>query len=79
MAITLVFPISGMVCGHCVDSLTKALENAPGVESAHVTLEPQEAAVTFDPEVVSAEELAETIVDAGFETATGVGAKPSKN
>ena len=42
--------ISGMTCGHCVAAVTKALQQVPGVEQAEVSLDPQRAVVTGDPE-----------------------------
>ena len=37
--------VSGMTCGHCVQSVTKALEKVPGVEKAEVSREPGAAIV----------------------------------
>ncbi|MCC8179867.1 MAG: heavy-metal-associated domain-containing protein [Planctomycetes bacterium] len=46
MADTITLPIGGMSCQHCVQSITKALSDLPGVESVTVTLEPGQAVVT---------------------------------
>ncbi len=40
-----VFKVTGMTCGHCVMSVTKALQRVPGVEKADVSLEKGEALV----------------------------------
>ncbi|MHB1514949.1 MAG: CopZ family metallochaperone [Acidiferrobacteraceae bacterium] len=37
--------ISGMTCGHCVNTVTKALQSVPGVRSASVSLELEEAVI----------------------------------
>ncbi|MHB1529537.1 MAG: CopZ family metallochaperone [Acidiferrobacteraceae bacterium] len=37
--------ISGMTCGHCVNAVTKALQSVPGVRSANVSLELEEAVI----------------------------------
>lgn len=40
--------ITGMSCGACVSHVTRALEDVPGVRSAHVDLESQTARVEGD-------------------------------
>jgi len=37
--------VTGMTCGHCVSSVTKALQAIAGVEQAEVTLKPGAAKV----------------------------------
>jgi copper chaperone CopZ len=37
--------IDGMNCGHCVQSITKAIETLPGVRKAEVSLETHSAVV----------------------------------
>jgi copper chaperone len=37
--------VTGMTCNHCVMSVTKALKQVPGVESADVSLEKAQAVV----------------------------------
>ncbi len=37
--------VNGMTCGHCVQSVTKALEKVPGVKKAEVSREHGEAVV----------------------------------
>jgi len=51
-AITL--KVTGMTCGHCVGTVTKALEHVSGVESAEVSLEKGQAVVTgrADPQAL---------------------------
>lgn len=43
-----VLKVTGMTCGHCVMSVTKALQGVPGVEKAEVSLEKGEALVHGD-------------------------------
>ena len=40
--------VTGMTCMHCVGAVTKALQQVPGVESAEVSLEANQAVVTGD-------------------------------
>ncbi len=42
---TITLKVTGMTCAHCVATVTKALEKVPGVESAKVSLEKEEAMV----------------------------------
>ncbi|MBU0755534.1 MAG: heavy-metal-associated domain-containing protein [Planctomycetes bacterium] len=54
MSVTLT--IEGMVCEHCVKTLTRALSACPGVTEAEVFLEAGEALVkgnALDPKVLS--------------------------
>ena len=41
-----VLEIRGMTCGHCVKSVTEALEAVDGVTGAAVTLEPPRAEIS---------------------------------
>ena len=58
--------INGMMCGHCVAHVTKALEGMNGVEKADVSLENNNAVVTLSADV-SDKALTAAIVDAGYE------------
>lgn len=59
--------IGGMTCGSCTAAVTSGLEAVNGVSSVAVSLVTERAQVEFDPSVVSANELVETIEDCGFE------------
>lgn len=60
--------VSGMSCGHCVNSVTQTLEAIQGVSSARVSLEDSTAEVTFDQEAVDLETLKAAIREKGFGT-----------
>ena len=62
--------INGMMCGHCVAHVTKALEGLNGVDKVEVSLENNNAVVTFNA-AVSDQALIAAIVDAGYEV-TGI-------
>lgn len=49
--------IKGMACGHCQKRVTSILENTKGVISANVNLEKNRADITFDPALVSLEQI----------------------
>ena len=61
-------PVSGMTCGHCVKTVTKALEAVPGVREARVDLEAERAEVDFEPgSEVGVEPLRQAVRQAGYE------------
>jgi Cu2+-exporting ATPase len=58
--------VDGMMCEHCVDHVTKALEGVAGAGSAKVDLDSGTAVVDV-PDGVSDEQLCAAVVDAGYE------------
>ena len=59
-------PVSGMTCAACQSNVQKALARQPGVTDASVNLMMKNAAVTFDPSVVTPDHLVETIRATGY-------------
>ncbi|KAG0165230.1 ATPase Cu transporting protein 7B [Apophysomyces sp. BC1034] len=61
--------ISGMTCSHCVQTVTGALQNLPGVfpESVQVDLTQQSGTLAFQGTEISPELLTATIQDLGYE------------
>jgi copper chaperone len=66
--------IRGMTCGHCVAAVRTALEETPGVRSAQVDLERNEAVVDYDDALASPRELATVVAEAGYEADPDTGA-----
>lgn len=64
---TMVLKVTGMSCGGCVASVTKVLQELPGVAKAEVSLEQAEATVSYDPAQVGRQQMVQAIDDAGFE------------
>ncbi len=58
--------IEGMMCGHCVAHVTKALQAVEGVATVEVNLKKKTAEVTFSNEV-SNEILISAVTEAGYE------------
>ena len=58
------YQITGMTCGHCVQTVKKALESIEGIQSAEVTLEPPRAALTMHHHI-SDEAMNEALAAAG--------------
>jgi len=64
---TVVFDIEGMHCDGCVQRITKFLEEVPGVQSAHVDLEKEEATVHLEAAETGDELLVAAVAEAGYE------------
>lgn len=64
---TTVVKVGGMSCQGCVKSVTKVLQDLPGISQAEVSLERNEASVVYDEAVASREAMLRAIDAAGFE------------
>lgn len=64
---TTVIDIKGMSCGGCTGSVDRVLSALDGVQSVQVSLEQANATITYDPALVTLEQLQTGIADAGFE------------
>lgn len=58
--------VSGMTCASCVRRVERGLEKLDGVESASVNLATERAKVSYDPGVVSPDDLRAAIEKAGY-------------
>ncbi|AXT47814.1 MULTISPECIES: heavy-metal-associated domain-containing protein [Chromobacterium] len=63
----LIMKVDGMTCQGCVKSVSGVLSGMAGVSEAEVSLEAKQAKVVYDAEIVSPEELAAAVEDAGFD------------
>ena len=64
---TRIINIEGMTCGGCIQSVHNATADIEGLETMTVELADNQATVTFDDSLTSAEKIAEAIDDAGFD------------
>jgi uncharacterized protein len=60
------FTIEGMTCQGCVDSVTSALKQIPGVQSASVSLKDKRAVVVASPSEVPTEKILAAVAAAGY-------------
>lgn len=60
------FSIKGMHCASCVRSIEEALKNTPGVSSASVSLTSETAAVEYDPQKVTDEQIVSAVSNVGY-------------
>ncbi len=63
--------VTGMTCGGCVNSLTRALKAVNGVHEVHITLASGKASVQYDENATSPDLLKATVLDAGFGVEAG--------
>lgn len=61
--------IEGMSCGHCVQTVEKALHNQPGVRSASVHLSSGAAEVQYEETEVAPEQLIAAVEEEGYAAA----------
>lgn len=59
--------VAGMTCGHCVDTVEKALRNSTGVRNATVHLDSGAAEVEYEETAVVPEQLVAAVRDSGYE------------
>lgn len=63
---TTTYKVSGMTCGHCVQSVTAELEKVEGVQDVNVDLETGAVTVT-NAEALSEQSVKAAVDEAGFE------------
>ncbi|HQW51211.1 MAG TPA: cation transporter [Tepidiformaceae bacterium] len=67
MPSTIELSVTGMTCDHCVQSVTNALKEIPGVSNAVVSLDEKKATVTGDG--VDTAKLIAAVEEEGYEAA----------
>ena len=58
--------VTGMSCGGCVASVTKALKAVDGVDEVSVSLDAGEATISFDEHLSSTAILKSAVIGAGY-------------
>ena len=58
--------VSGMTCGHCVNSVTEEISKISGVKEVKVDLDSGKVDITSESELAQAD-LSEAIQEAGYE------------
>lgn len=53
-------------CGSCKAKIAEAFEDVAGVEAAVVDLDTKQTAVTYDPARIGQQQIAQTLIDAGY-------------
>lgn len=58
--------VTGMTCGHCAETVQKALRGSPGVRNATVHLNTGAAEVEYEEEKVAPEQLIAAVEHEGY-------------
>lgn len=59
--------VDGMTCGHCVETVSKAVSSIPGVSKVDVDLQKKSVTVDFDEGETDLADIKSKITDAGYE------------
>lgn len=65
MANEIIFNIEGMTCDHCVNAVTNAIKETPGVTAAKVSLDEKSATVSGD--AIDVEAIVAAVAEEGYE------------
>ncbi|KAF5665507.1 cu2+-exporting atpase [Fusarium heterosporum] len=65
--ITTTIAIEGMTCGACTSAIEGGFQDVPGVKNFSISLLSERAVIEHDPDLLTAEQIAEIIDDRGFE------------
>jgi len=63
---TEILKVTGMTCGGCTSTVTRALKATPGVDDVNVSLSAGEATVRYDERLASPNQLKSAVKDAGY-------------
>lgn len=62
-----VLKVQGMSCAHCVRSVEESVGELEGISTVEVNLDRGEVTVDFDQQVVTLDQVKETIEDQGYD------------
>ncbi|KAF6818188.1 heavy metal translocating P-type ATPase [Colletotrichum sojae] len=64
--LTTTIAVEGMTCGACTSAVEGGFNDVPGVKSFSISLLSERAVIEHDPDLLTAEQIAEIIEDRGF-------------
>jgi copper chaperone len=59
--------VDGMTCGHCVETVTQAVNSLDGIRLVSVDLDKKQVSVDFDESQTDSDAIASKIIEVGFE------------
>ncbi|VEF48801.1 copper ion binding protein [Bacillus freudenreichii] len=62
-----IFKVAGMTCGHCKQSVERALTGVEGVDKAEVDLASGTVKVSFEPSKTDTAKMKEAVEDQGYD------------
>lgn len=72
------FPVEGMTCGGCTNSVQRSLTKLEGVKSAEVSLSASSATVAYDPSAVTPDQMQKAVEAIGYKFGRKEGAESDK-
>lgn len=69
------FPVTGMMCAVCAQTVERTMAGIAGVKEASVNFAASTVKVVYNPRVVTPEAMAKTVQDAGYELITAPSAE----
>jgi copper chaperone len=59
--------VEGMTCGHCVETVTQAVNSLDGIGKVSVDLDKKQVSVDFDESLTDPDTISSKIIEVGFE------------
>jgi copper chaperone len=59
--------VEGMTCGHCVETVTQAVNSLDGIGQVSVDLDKKQVSVDFDESRTDPDTISSKIIEVGFE------------
>ncbi len=59
--------VEGMTCGHCVETVTQAVQSLKGISQVNIDLEKKQVSVDFDETLTDLGAISSKITGVGFE------------
>jgi copper ion binding protein len=59
--------VEGMTCGHCVETVTQAVNSLDGINQVSVDLDKKQVSVDFDESRTNPDAISSKITEVGFE------------
>jgi len=59
--------VEGMTCGHCVETVTQAVNSLDGISQVLVDLDKKQVSVDFDENRTNGDAISSKITEVGFE------------
>lgn len=59
--------VEGMTCGHCVETVTQAVQSLKGISQVTIDLEKKQVSVDFDETLTDLGAISSKITGVGFE------------
>ena len=62
-----VIQVEGMTCGHCVETVTQAVQSLKGIQKVTVDLDKKQVTLDYDEQKITLESISAKITGVGFE------------